>query len=68
MNEGKQEAHSEVGQPVYSASDHEGGRSVTLFKQFPGQDEGDATWQRREQTISYKKATDSKEKKHTALL
>lgn len=43
MDEGKQEAHSEVGQPVYGASDHEGGRPVGLFKQFPGQDKGDAT-------------------------
>ena len=43
LNEWKQEAHSKVGQPVYGASDHEGGRSVGLFKQLPSQDEGDAT-------------------------
>lgn len=43
LNEGEQEAHSKVGQPVYGAGNHEGSRSVGLFKQLPGQDEGDAT-------------------------
>lgn len=46
LNEGKQEAHRDVGQPVHGARNHEGSRAVRLFKQFSGQDEGDPTWQR----------------------
>lgn len=46
LNEGEKEAHSKVRQPVYCAGDHEGSRSVGLFKQLPCQDEGDATWHR----------------------
>lgn len=41
LYEREQEAHSEVGQPVDSPGDHEGSRPVGLFKQLPGQDEGD---------------------------
>lgn len=40
LDEGEQEANSKIGQPVHGASDHEGGRSVGLFKQLPSQDEG----------------------------
>lgn len=43
LYEWEQEAHSEVGQPVDGPGDHEGSRSVGLFKQLPGQDEGDTT-------------------------
>lgn len=56
LNEWEQEAHSKVGQPVYGAGDHESGRSVGLFKQFPGQDEGDSTCERREDFVSYNKS------------
>lgn len=42
LYEREQEAHSEVGQPVDGPGDHEGSRPVGLFKQLPGQDEGDA--------------------------
>lgn len=43
LYEREQEAHSEVGQPVYGPGDHEGSGPVGLFKQLPGQDEGDTT-------------------------
>lgn len=43
LYEREQEAHGEVGQPVYGPGDHEGSRPVGLFKQLPGQDEGDST-------------------------
>lgn len=43
LYEWEQEAHGEVGQPVHGPGDHEGSRSVGLFKQLPGQDEGDTT-------------------------
>ena len=43
LKEWEQKANSKVGQPVYDASDHEGGRSVGLFKQFPCQYKWDAT-------------------------
>lgn len=43
LYEWEQEAHGEVGQPVDGPGDHEGSRSVGLFKQLPGQDEGDTT-------------------------
>lgn len=52
LDEREEEAHGEVGQPVHGAGDHEGGRSVGLFEQFTSQDEGDATWQTREETYS----------------
>lgn len=55
LNEWEQEADGKVGQPVYDAGDHEGGRSVGLFKQLAGQDEWDATWQRGEKIISHNK-------------
>lgn len=43
LNEREQKAHNKVGKPINGASDHECSRSVGLFKQFPGQDEGNAT-------------------------
>lgn len=51
LYEREQEAHGEVGQPVYGAGDHEGSRPVGLFKQLPGQDEGDTAWQRQERRL-----------------
>lgn len=46
LYEGEEEAHGEVGQPVYGPGDHEGSRPVGLFEELPGQDEGDPAWQR----------------------
>lgn len=43
LEEGKQKAHSKIGQPVYGAGDHEGSWAVRLLKQLSGQDEGDST-------------------------
>lgn len=48
LYEWEQEAHGEVSQPVHGPGDHEGSRSVGLFEQLPGQDEGDTTWQRQD--------------------
>lgn len=43
LDEGKQKAHSKIGQPVDGAGDHEGSWAVRLLKQLSGQDEGDPT-------------------------
>lgn len=51
LYEREEEAHGEVGQPVYGAGDHEGGGPVGLFKELPGQDEGDTAWQRQERRL-----------------
>lgn len=51
LYEREQEAHSKVGQPVYDPGDHEGSRPVGLFKQLPGQDEGDTACQRQERWL-----------------
>lgn len=52
LDEGKQEAHGKVGQPIYGACDHEGCRAVRLLKQLSGQDEGDPTWRGGQETRS----------------
>lgn len=52
LDEGKQKAHSKIGQPVHGAGDHEGSRAVRLLKQLAGQNEGDSTWRGGQETRS----------------
>lgn len=60
LDEGKQEAHSKIGQPVDGAGDHEGSWAVRLLKQLSGQDEGDSTCWRGQKTRSIRVAVSQK--------